>query len=203
MQCQASPWSAPSTPPFRPLGDDDIDGLVARVRASGANILWIGLGTPRQDYLVHRLARDLAMPIVPVGAAFDYWSGEINEAPAILHGSGLEWLHRLVSEPRRLWHRYLVGNPRFLVAAWRHRHLSMRVLVAHNLYRSASPSGENQLVRAEVALLRDGGVDVVEMFEDSDTIPGGLRGVLRSCAGAHLLALRCSTFRATPAVLPA
>jgi N-acetylglucosaminyldiphosphoundecaprenol N-acetyl-beta-D-mannosaminyltransferase len=111
-----------STPPFRPLGEDDIDGLVARVRASGANILWIGLGTPRQDYLVHRLARDLAMPIVPVGAAFDYWSGEINEAPAILHGSGLEWLHRLVSEPRRLWHRYLVGNPRFLVAAWRHRH---------------------------------------------------------------------------------
>lgn len=59
----------------------------------------------------------------------------------------------------------------------------MRVLVAHNLYRSASPSGENQLVRAEVALLRDGGVDVVEMFEDSDTIPGGLRGVLRSAPG--------------------
>jgi N-acetylglucosaminyldiphosphoundecaprenol N-acetyl-beta-D-mannosaminyltransferase len=109
------------TPPFRTLTGDDIDGLVERVRESGANVLWIGLGTPRQDYLVHRLARELTMPIVPVGAAFDFWSGEVNEAPAILHGSGLEWLHRLASEPGRLWHRYLVGNPRFLMTAWRHR----------------------------------------------------------------------------------
>lgn len=59
----------------------------------------------------------------------------------------------------------------------------MRVLVAHNLYRSAVPSGENQLVRAEVALLREGGVDVIEMFEDSDTIPGGVAGVVRAAPG--------------------
>jgi glycosyltransferase involved in cell wall biosynthesis len=59
----------------------------------------------------------------------------------------------------------------------------MRVLVAHNFYRSSAPSGENQLVRAEVALLREGGVDVVEMFEDSDTIPGGVRGALRAAPG--------------------
>ncbi len=59
----------------------------------------------------------------------------------------------------------------------------MRVLVAHNFYRSSAPSGENQLVRAEVALLREGGVDVVEMFEDSDTIPGGVAGVLRAAPG--------------------
>jgi len=59
----------------------------------------------------------------------------------------------------------------------------MRVLVAHNFYRSSAPSGENQLVRAEVGLLRDGGVDVVEMFEDSDTIPGGVSGVLRAAPG--------------------
>jgi N-acetylglucosaminyldiphosphoundecaprenol N-acetyl-beta-D-mannosaminyltransferase len=109
------------TPPFRPLTDADLDALVERVRASGANILWIGLGTPRQDYLVHRLSASLSMPIVPVGAAFDFWSGAIKEAPRLLHGSGLEWLHRLLSEPRRLWRRYLLGNPRFLLAAWRHR----------------------------------------------------------------------------------
>ena len=59
----------------------------------------------------------------------------------------------------------------------------MRVLVAHNFYRSSAPSGENQLVRAEVALLREGGIDVVEMFEDSDTIPGGVAGVLRAAPG--------------------
>jgi N-acetylglucosaminyldiphosphoundecaprenol N-acetyl-beta-D-mannosaminyltransferase len=109
------------TPPFRPLTDADLDAIVHRVRASGANILWIGLGTPRQDYLVHRLSESLSIPIIPVGAAFDFWSGAIKEAPRMLHGSGLEWLHRLVSEPRRLWRRYLLGNPRFLFTAWRHR----------------------------------------------------------------------------------
>ena len=59
----------------------------------------------------------------------------------------------------------------------------MRVLVAHNFYRSNAPSGENQLVKAEVALLREGGVEAVEMFEDSDSIPGGPRGVLRAAPG--------------------
>ena len=63
----------------------------------------------------------LEMPIVPVGAAFDFWSGAVAEAPAFLHGSGLEWIYRLSREPRRLWRRYLIGNPRFLVSALRHR----------------------------------------------------------------------------------
>jgi len=109
------------TPPFRTLTDADLDAIAERVRASGANILWIGLGTPRQDYLVHHLSASLSMPIVPVGAAFDFWSGAVKEAPKMLHGTGFEWLHRLLSEPRRLWRRYLLGNPRFLLTAWRHR----------------------------------------------------------------------------------
>lgn len=108
-------------PPFRPLTDEDLSGLADRVRASGANVLWIGLGTPRQDYLVHLLAPRLSMPVVPVGAAFDFWSGAIREAPRFLQGSGLEWIYRLAREPRRLWRRYLIGNPRFLLSAWRHR----------------------------------------------------------------------------------
>jgi N-acetylglucosaminyldiphosphoundecaprenol N-acetyl-beta-D-mannosaminyltransferase len=109
------------SPPFTPITDEHLDGLVQRVRDSGANILWIGLGTPRQDYLVHRLADRLPMPIVPVGAAFDFWSGAVREAPRVVQGTGLEWMYRLAAEPRRLWRRYLVGNPRFLVTAWRHR----------------------------------------------------------------------------------
>jgi N-acetylglucosaminyldiphosphoundecaprenol N-acetyl-beta-D-mannosaminyltransferase len=108
-------------PPFRPLTDQDLSGLAERVRASGANVLWIGLGTPRQDYLVHTLAPLLSIPVVPVGAAFDFWSGAIREAPRILQGTGLEWVYRLAKEPRRLWRRYLIGNPRFLLSAWRHR----------------------------------------------------------------------------------
>jgi N-acetylglucosaminyldiphosphoundecaprenol N-acetyl-beta-D-mannosaminyltransferase len=108
-------------PPFTPITDDDLDELVGRVRESRANVLWVGLGTPRQDYLVHRLAGRLSMPIVPVGAAFDFWSGAVTEAPRFVHGSGLEWVYRLASEPRRLWRRYMIGNPRFLVTVWRHR----------------------------------------------------------------------------------
>jgi N-acetylglucosaminyldiphosphoundecaprenol N-acetyl-beta-D-mannosaminyltransferase len=109
------------TPPFAPLSDEDLAELAERVRSSGANILWVGLGTPNQDYVVRRLAPLLDMPIVPVGAAFDFWSGAVAEAPAFLHGSGLEWVYRLSREPRRLWRRYLIGNPRFVVAALRHR----------------------------------------------------------------------------------
>jgi N-acetylglucosaminyldiphosphoundecaprenol N-acetyl-beta-D-mannosaminyltransferase len=109
------------TPPFRTITDEDLFDLATRVRASGANILWVGLGTPRQDYVVHRLAPLLDMPIVPVGAAFDFWSGAVAEAPEFLHGSGFEWMYRLSREPRRLWRRYLIGNPQFLLSAWRHR----------------------------------------------------------------------------------
>jgi N-acetylglucosaminyldiphosphoundecaprenol N-acetyl-beta-D-mannosaminyltransferase len=109
------------SPPFIPITDEHLAGLATRVRGSGANILWIGLGTPRQDYLVHRLADRLSMPIVPVGAAFDFWSGAVREAPRFVQGTGLEWLYRLATEPRRLWRRYLVGNPRFVLSAWRHR----------------------------------------------------------------------------------
>lgn len=109
------------SPPFTPITAEHLAGLVDRVRESGANILWIGLGTPRQDHLVHRLAPELSMPVVPVGAAFDFWSGAVKEAPRWVQGSGLEWVYRLLREPQRLWRRYLFGNPRFLLSAWRHR----------------------------------------------------------------------------------
>lgn len=108
-------------PPYRPLLDRDVEELAERVRASGAQIVWIGLGTPRQDYLVHRLAPLVGLPVVPVGAAFDFWSGAVREAPRVIQGTGLEWVFRLAREPRRLWRRYLVGNPRFVLSAWRHR----------------------------------------------------------------------------------
>lgn len=105
------------TPPFRHITEGEIDQLASRVRVSGAHILWVGLGTPRQDHLVPRLAQRLSMPIVPVGAAFDFWSGAVTEAPKWLHGSGFEWVHRLMSEPKRLWRRYLIDSPRFLLSA--------------------------------------------------------------------------------------
>lgn len=108
------------TPPWDELSDEQLSDLASRVARSGANILWIGLGTPKQDYLVHRLGPLLPIPIVPIGAAFDFLSGAKSEAPRLWRGSGLEWLYRLATEPRRLWRRYLLGHPRFLVSAIRH-----------------------------------------------------------------------------------
>ena len=108
-------------PPWRDLEDDELVALAQRIAATGATIVWVGLGTPRQDYLVRRLAPLLECAVVPVGAAFDFLAGRVGEAPKILHGSGLEWVHRLVSEPRRLWRRYLFGNPKFMIRAVRSR----------------------------------------------------------------------------------
>lgn len=109
------------SPPFRDLTDEELSALADRLRASGANVLWVGLGTPRQDYVVPRLTERFDGPVVPVGAAFDFLAGTVPEAPPFLRGTGLEWMHRLASEPKRLWRRYLLGNPRFVAAALRHR----------------------------------------------------------------------------------
>jgi N-acetylglucosaminyldiphosphoundecaprenol N-acetyl-beta-D-mannosaminyltransferase len=109
------------TPPYRDLTDPELDSLAERVHASGASVVWLGIGTPRQDYLVPQLAPRLNAVVVPVGAAFDFWSGRVAEAPAMLHGSGVEWAYRFSREPARLWRRYLLGNPRFMWDTARHR----------------------------------------------------------------------------------
>jgi N-acetylglucosaminyldiphosphoundecaprenol N-acetyl-beta-D-mannosaminyltransferase len=109
------------SPPFGALSDLDVKTTAERIHDTDADVVWIGLGTPRQDYLVPRLGTHLDMPIVPVGAAFDFWAGNVAEAPRVLHGTGLEWVHRLASEPKRLWRRYLLGNPRFVLSVIRHK----------------------------------------------------------------------------------
>ena len=108
------------SPPFGDFGPAELAALAERVQESKADVVWVGLGTPKQDYLVADLSDLIDRPVVPVGAAFDFWAGKVREAPAWLHGTGLEWAHRLLSEPGRLWKRYLVGNPQFLLSALRH-----------------------------------------------------------------------------------
>lgn len=104
------------SPPFRPLLDAEQLSQDALIRESGANLVWVGLGTPKQDREAQRLARELLIPAVAVGAAFDFSAGTKPIAPAWMRNSGLEWLHRMASEPRRLWKRYLIGNAVFLIA---------------------------------------------------------------------------------------
>lgn len=106
-------------PPFRTLSDDEQNTALERIRASGAHIVWVGLGSPRQELWMH--AHRAALPgktLVGVGAAFDFLSGSKAQAPRWVQRSGLEWLFRLVNEPGRLWRRY-IRYPRFIWQALR------------------------------------------------------------------------------------
>ncbi len=106
-----------STPPFRPLSDSELDLAVEQINASGADILWVGISTPKQDLLMARLARAGLQTKVMfgVGAAFDFHTGRVRQAPRWIQRIGMEWCFRLCAEPRRLWRRYLRNNPMFLL----------------------------------------------------------------------------------------
>ena len=91
--------------------------MVARLNASGAQVVWVGLGSPKQDlWMAEHRARLEAPVLIGVGAAFDFFAGSQKQAPRCMQRSGLEWLFRLLAEPRRLWRRYLIGNPKFAAA---------------------------------------------------------------------------------------
>ncbi len=103
------------SPPFRPLTPDEDEEIVASINRSGARILFIGLGTPKQDYWMAEHRGRVQAVMLGVGAAFDFLAGAKPQAPRWMMRAGLEWLFRLATEPRRLWKRYLRDNPRFVV----------------------------------------------------------------------------------------
>ncbi|MCP3384049.1 WecB/TagA/CpsF family glycosyltransferase [Bradyrhizobium sp. CCGUVB4N] len=103
------------SPPFRPLTDDEDNELIERINASKPNIVWIGLGCPKQEIWMSQHTGAIPGAImIGVGAAFNFLSGNTPRAPLWMRNNGLEWLHRLVTEPRRLWRRYLVIAPIFV-----------------------------------------------------------------------------------------
>lgn len=112
---QAGAWS----PPFRALTAAEDAAAVAAINASGAGLVWVGLGCPRQEQWMHAHRSAVQGVMVGVGAAFDYHAGTVRRAPVWAQRAGLEWLYRLASEPRRLWRRYLVTNSVFIAAALR------------------------------------------------------------------------------------
>lgn len=103
------------SPPFRPLSDAEDEALSDAIEASGARILFVGLGCPKQERWMARHRERLGCVMVTVGAAFDFLAGTTSQAPGFMQRAGLEWLYRLAIEPRRLWRRYLFNNPRFVV----------------------------------------------------------------------------------------
>ncbi|SRR5579883_2652839 len=102
-------------PPFRPLTPDEEILDRDRIHASGAPVVFVGLGCPKQEEWMARQQDKLQAVMIGVGAAFSFHSGEVSQAPRWMMAWGLEWLYRLLMEPNRLWQRYLVNNPAFLM----------------------------------------------------------------------------------------
>lgn len=99
---------------FRKLTPAERDETIATIRASGAEITLVGLGCPRQEVFTYEFREALSMPVLAVGAAFNFIAGDLAQAPKYLQDRGLEWLYRLSKEPRRLWRRYLLLNPLYV-----------------------------------------------------------------------------------------
>ncbi|HTA05844.1 MAG TPA: WecB/TagA/CpsF family glycosyltransferase [Solirubrobacteraceae bacterium] len=106
-----------SSPPFRELSPEEDEHELELINASGAAVVWVGTGQPRQEQWMRRMRPRLEAPLlVGVGAAFDFHAGLIKQAPPWMQRNGLEWSYRLAREPRRLWRRYARYNPRFVAA---------------------------------------------------------------------------------------
>ena len=102
-------------PPFAPLDDLSTTDIASRINDSSADVVWVGIGSPKQERWMARMRPLLDAPVlIGVGAAFDFHSGTIRQAPGWMQRAGLEWLFRFGTDPRRLWRRYLIDNPWFV-----------------------------------------------------------------------------------------
>ncbi|MDX6664455.1 MAG: N-acetylglucosaminyldiphosphoundecaprenol N-acetyl-beta-D-mannosaminyltransferase, partial [Solirubrobacteraceae bacterium] len=103
------------SPPYRDLTDEEERWITAEINASGADVVWVGTGQPKQEKWMAAMRSRLSAPVlVGIGAAFDFHAGLVPQAPSWLQALGMEWAYRLAHEPRRLWRRYARYNPRFV-----------------------------------------------------------------------------------------
>ena len=102
------------SPPFRPLTEEEDEAIVAQINAGGADFVWVGLGAPKQENWMAAHQGRVHGLMVGVGAAFDYMAGNIQRAPQWMQNCNLEWLYRLLQDPKRLFKRYLVTNTKFI-----------------------------------------------------------------------------------------
>lgn len=124
------------SPPFRPLTAQETRKQQEDIRSAEADVVWVGLGTPKQDRWAAELCTALPVVAVAVGAAFDFIAGTKPQAPHWMRRSGLEWVFRLGCEPRRLWRRYLFGNARFV---WGVTRQSVKAVAGPDKTHTAAP----------------------------------------------------------------
>lgn len=175
------------SPPFRELGAEEERRIVTEINAARPDVVWVGLGTPKQDFWIARNRPALEAPIlIPVGAAFDFHSGVKPQAPLWMQRSGLEWLFRLLSEPRRLWKRYLINNPRFvwLVAkqeldGWAARRRSARKPLLL----------KGQIASADICGVRVDSIRLADLLEHIDDSVRSRKRIAVYHANAHLINL--------------
>jgi exopolysaccharide biosynthesis WecB/TagA/CpsF family protein len=117
---------------FGTITEEEAEPIRAAIRDSGAKITLVGLGCPRQEVFAYEHARALSMPLLAVGAAFDYHAGVVSEPPTWMQRFGLQWVYRLVQDPKRLWRRYLILNPRYVAR------------VAQQYFRRRPPSAADE-----------------------------------------------------------
>lgn len=109
-----------TAPPFRPLTEEEKRRDLEAIRASGADVVWVGLGMPKQEIWMRSVRDEIpGVALVGVGAAFDFLAGTVDQAPSWMMRAGLEWLYRVWKEPRRLWRRYVWNNPAYVALALR------------------------------------------------------------------------------------
>lgn len=99
---------------FRQITEEEKEQVVARIKDSGAKLVFVGLGCPRQEVWAYEYRQALSMPLIAVGAAFDFHAGTLPQAPSWMQDRGLEWVFRFWQEPTRLWKRYVILNPKYL-----------------------------------------------------------------------------------------
>lgn len=126
------------SPPFRALTEEEDDALVDRLRQAKTDLLFVGLGCPKQERWMAEHSPRLGCVMIGVGAAFDFHAGAVRQAPSWIQRFGLEWLFRLAMEPRRLWKRYLSTNPVYLT-------LAAGQVLAHLIFRRSYQITQNQL----------------------------------------------------------
>ena len=117
------------SPPFRPLTDEEDSDIVKQINDADVNVLFVGIGCPKQERWMAEHKEQLNCVMLGVGAAYDFIAGSKKHAPRWMQRVGLEWLFRLLSEPKRLWKRYLQQNPRFI-------YYFSRQLINHKLGRN-------------------------------------------------------------------
>ena len=134
------------SPPFRDLTEAEVTEITSSINRAGPDFVWVGLSTPKQErWMDANRARLNAPALLGVGAAFDIHAGLLPQAPAWMQKRGLEWLYRLLKEPRRLWKRYLGNNPRFVFRVLRR---PPRLVTVTELYRG--PQAPDTTAESEV-----------------------------------------------------